>query len=50
MTREVDKLLVRMVRYEVALRRIAEADEMGHPLVKIALEALNHSDLPEHVQ
>lgn len=27
-------------RYEWALRRIAEADETAHPLVKIALEAL----------
>lgn len=36
-----DPVRERLARYESALRRIAEADEQAHPLVKIALEALN---------
>ena len=30
-----------MRRYEAALQRIAESDEQAHPLVRVALEALN---------
>ena len=33
--------LDRMRRYEAALQRIAESDEQAHPLVRVALEALN---------
>ena len=30
-----------LMRYEMALRRIAECDDAANPLVKVALEALN---------
>ncbi len=34
-------LALEHARYKAALQRIAESDEQAHPLVRVALEALN---------
>jgi hypothetical protein len=38
---QLSEIVTKMRRYELALRRIAESDEVACPHVKVALEALN---------
>lgn len=38
---KLTEIIATSERYKKALERIAESDEQGHPLVKVALEALS---------